>query len=339
MLKRVLTILLTLACLAGTVMPASPVAASSGRATVVSERMLSDRLVELVVRSTALRAEAGVRLLLPKDWNTKPGKKWPTLYLLHGCCTVRDGHVEWTTYSDVAEYTADLNALIVMPEGGDVGFYSDWLAGPAWETFHLTELRQLLEQRYRSGKDRVVAGLSMGGFGALSYAARNPGMFKAAAAYSGLVHTTHQGQSTTAGIQGLLASYGADPQALWGDPVTQARIWAAHNPYDLAWRLRGIPVFMSAGNGQPGPLDPSGTAPDVREQVLGEQAVVTAERLKAVGAKSLTTCFYGAGTHTWPYWERELHRSLPMLMRAVDVRFTPPATAAMQAAQPAGCAA
>ncbi|HEY0449184.1 alpha/beta hydrolase family protein [Actinophytocola sp.] len=315
------------------ILPAA--ATAHGRAGVVSERMLSDRLMELVVHSDALHADVGVRLLLPKDWHAKPGKKWPTLYLLHGCCTVQDGHVEWTTYSDVAEYTANLDALIVMPEGGDVGFYSDWLSGPAWETFHLTELRRLLERQYRSGEDRAIAGLSMGGFGALSYAARNPGMFKAAASYSGLVHTTHQGLATAAGIQGLVASYGEDPTALWGDPVTQASTWAAHNPYDLARRLRGLPVFLSTGNGEPGPLDPPGSAPDVREQVLGGQSVALAERLEAVGAKKVTTCFYGAGTHTWPYWERELHRSLPMLMRAIGVRFVAP-TAAPRAADCTG---
>lgn len=136
--------------------------------------ILSDRLVELVVRSPAL--DVGVRLLLPKNWARK---RWPTLYLLHGCCTVGDGQVEWTTYSDVEAYTRDLDALVVMPEAGDVGFYSDWLDGPAWETFHLTELRRLLERRYRAGDDRAIAGLSMGGFGTLSYAARHPGMFKA----------------------------------------------------------------------------------------------------------------------------------------------------------------
>jgi S-formylglutathione hydrolase FrmB len=31
----------------------------------------------------------------------------------------------------------------------------------------------------------------------------------------------------------------------------------------------------------------------------------------------VTTDFYGPGTHTWPYWERELHRSLPMLLDAL----------------------
>jgi S-formylglutathione hydrolase FrmB len=323
MLRRSLVVFSTLFALAGTLFAVSPAMASPSRVTVVSERMLSDRLVELVVRSPALGADVGVQLLLPKDWAAHPRKKWPTLYLLHGCCTVAVGQVEWTTYSDVEKYTKDLDALIVMPEGGDVGFYSNWLSGPAWETFHLTELRQLLEQRYRSGQDRAIAGLSMGGFGALSYAARNPGMFKSVAAYSGLVHTRFQGVATSVGIQGLVASYGADPNALWGDPVADAGVWAAHNPYDLAGRLRGVPVFLSAGNGEPGPLDPPGTEPDIREQALGPQAVVTAERLKEVGA-NVTTCLYGAGTHSWPYWERELHRSMPMLMRSIGVRFVPP---------------
>lgn len=179
------------------------------------------------MRSPALGAEVGVRLLLPKNWAREPHKRWPTLYLLHGCCTVGDGQVEWTTYSDVEAYTRDLDALIVMPEAGDVGFYSDWLDGPAWETFHLTELRHLLERQYRSGDDRAIAGLSMGGFGTLSYVARHPGMFKAAAAYSGLVHTTYQSPLTQQGLQGLVAAYGADPNALWGDPTTHARTWAA----------------------------------------------------------------------------------------------------------------
>ncbi|QFU90455.1 alpha/beta hydrolase family protein [Amycolatopsis sp. YIM 10] len=319
MLRKALVLLLTLVSLAVT----PPALASPGRAVVLEERVLGDRMVELLVRSPALDADVGVRLLLPKDYGAKPGKRWPTLYLLHGCCSAAEGHIEWTTYSDVEDYTKDLNALIVMPEAGDVGFYSDWLSGPAWETFHLTELRRLLEQRYRSGHERAVAGLSMGGFGALSYAARNPGMFRAAASYSGLVHTTFGGEPATTGILNLIAAFGEDPLKLWGDPVAQARIWAAHNPYDLARRLRGIPVFLASGNGEPGPLDPLGAAFDPLEQTLGAQAVVTADRLREVGVK-VTTCLYGPGTHTWPYWERELHRSLPMLAKALGVPFTPP---------------
>ena len=58
--------------------------------------------------------------------------------------------------------------------------------------------------------------------------------------------------------QGLEAQQGAGHLhecEVWGDPQQQAGIWAAHNPYDLAPRLRGIRLFVSVGNGQLGPLD------------------------------------------------------------------------------------
>jgi diacylglycerol O-acyltransferase / trehalose O-mycolyltransferase len=295
---------------------ALPASARETGARVVSEQHLSDRLVELTVHSDAVGRDVGVRLLLPPDWRRPSHRKWPTLYLLHGCCDGDTGFRSWTTKTDVEAFTARTNALIVMPEGGPVGFYSDWLAGPKWETFHLTELRRLLERKYRSGHDRVVAGLSMGGFGALTYAARHPGFFKAAASYSGVVHTTYQGKRSTDLVQGIVSAFGSDPNALWGDPVAQARTWAAHNPYDLAARLRGTPVYLSTGNGQPGPLDPPGSQPDGLEQLLGEQSVALGDQLRAKRVKVVTD-FYGPGRHAWPYWERALHNSLPMLMAAV----------------------
>ena len=62
-----------------------------------------------------------------------------------------------------------------MPEAGWNGWYSDWWnngngGDPAWETFHTQELRRLLERDWGAGPRRVVAGLSMGGQGALMYA-------------------------------------------------------------------------------------------------------------------------------------------------------------------------
>ncbi len=293
-----------------------PAAAERAGAYIVSRQRLDDRLVELTVHSPAVGHDVGVRLLLPPDYDRKPHKRWPTLYLLHGCCDGDTGYRSWTDKTDVEELSARTNVLIVMPEAGPTGFYSDWLDGPAWETFHLTELRRIVEREYRSGSHRAVAGLSMGGFGALSYAARHPGFFRAAASYSGVVHPTYQGPRSTDLVLGIVSAYGHDPFALWGDPVADARIWAAHNPYDLARKLRGVKVYLSTGNGEPGPLDPPGASHDGLEELLGEQTVAVADRLKDKGV-SVQTDFYGPGRHTWPYWERALHRSFPMLMNSI----------------------
>jgi diacylglycerol O-acyltransferase/trehalose O-mycolyltransferase len=315
-------LLLTLALLCNIVitMPvtasAAPVAPPRSGARVVHAQQLTDRLVELTVHSDAVGADVGVRLLLPPAWQRFPNRTWPTLYLLHGCCDGDMGYRAWTNNTDVEALTAHTNVLVVMPAGGSAGFYSNWLSGPGWETFHLTELRRLLEREYRAGPDRAIAGLSMGGFGALSYAARHPGMFAAAASYSGVVHTTYQSPAGENLVADIVRGAGGDPNGLWGNPDYVPQVWAAHNPFDLAGRLRGIPVYLSAGNGQPGPLDPPDARPDSLEQFLGGQSVALADELRAKHVR-VRTDFYGAGRHAWPYWERALHRSLPMLVRAI----------------------
>src|SRR5437764_1451126 len=84
----------------------------------------------------------------------------------------------------------------------------------------------------RAGAPRAVAGVSMGGLGALSYAARHRGMFAAAASFSGIVDTRLSPRESSA-YQGLVRSQGGDPDLLWGDPAREAALWSAHNPYDL----------------------------------------------------------------------------------------------------------
>jgi diacylglycerol O-acyltransferase / trehalose O-mycolyltransferase / mycolyltransferase Ag85 len=306
-------------------------AASSDRvraddgAEVIAATPVDVRTLDLTIESPALGRSGQVRLLLPPDWARQPDRRWPVFYLLHGCCDTYDS---WTRETDIEALTSQTNVLVVMPEAGPVGFYSNWWnhgtgGPPAWETFHLTELRQILERGYRAGTHRAIAGLSMGGLGAMSYAARHPGMFRSAASYSGILNTTYN----PAVIMGLLQAFGADPLALWGDPVQQAAIWAAHNPYDLARRLRGIPLYVSSGDGSPGPLDPPGTSADFIEQWIHPQNVAFAARAETLRLR-LTTDLYGAGTHTWPYWQRALHRSFTMLMCSIGAEQTCPTTAA-----------
>ena len=93
-------------------------------ATVVGERRVGPRVLDLTVRSPSLGRTTKVRLLLP-DRGARP---WPVLYLLHGCC---DSYRSWTRSTDVEQMRAHCDrVLVVMPEGGDVGFYSDWRDGP-----------------------------------------------------------------------------------------------------------------------------------------------------------------------------------------------------------------
>jgi diacylglycerol O-acyltransferase / trehalose O-mycolyltransferase len=277
------------------------------RVRVLQEQRLTDRMLDVRLWSPALGARTTVRLLLPSAYGERPEARWPSVYLLHGCC---DDYLSWTRSTDVEELSATSEVLVAMPDGGRAGFYSDWLDGPGWETFHTIELPALLADRYRADDRRAVAGVSMGGLGALGYAARHPGEFRAAASFSGIVHTRMSTDQSRAYLS-LLRSQQEHPYRLWGAPSVDAAIWAAHNPYDLAPRLTSLPLFIAVGDGRPGPLNVDGEQDPIEPQLLEENQALR-DRLTALGAKA-TFDFYGPGSHDWPYWERELHRAWPML--------------------------
>jgi len=82
-------------------------------------------------------------------------------------------------------------------------------------------------------------------------------------------------------------------------------------PPDVA-RILGTRVFLAAGDGKPGPLDAAGATTDPIEVSIGAQNRAFAQHLQAVGTAA-TVDLYGAGTHNWVYWQRELHRAWPLL--------------------------
>ncbi|KZB79137.1 alpha/beta hydrolase [Amycolatopsis regifaucium] len=316
-------LVLSLVALLGTSIPASaaptPATADNG-AKVVEETWLDARTVDLKINSPALGTTGMVRLLVPAGWAAQPARTWPTLYLLHGCCEPVD-YRSWDQFTDVKAFTADKDALIVMPTGGPAGMYTKWWnfglkSTPDWDTFHTLEVRQIVERGYRAGTRRAIAGLSIGGYGALAYAYKHKGMFGAAASYSGVPNTLYQG--TPLFIQGILARAGVfNYLELWGDSWGMRPLWSANNPYDHIDDLRGTALYISCGNGQTGPLDPPGQSDIFEPSALGTSVSFT-DRLKLKGIP-VTVDYYGPGTHSWPYWQRALRNSWPVLAGALGI--------------------
>jgi S-formylglutathione hydrolase FrmB len=127
--------------------------AADNGARVVAENYVGLRTLDLTIDSPALASTGMVRLLLPPRWSPGSQRTWPVLYLLHGA---GDDYTSWTRSTDVAALTEGTDVLVVMPTAGRAGFYSDWWnhgpgGPPRWETFHLVELRQILERGYRAG--------------------------------------------------------------------------------------------------------------------------------------------------------------------------------------------
>jgi S-formylglutathione hydrolase FrmB len=275
-----------------------------------------ERLREITVDSVALGRPASLLLLTPPGFSTASPRRWPVLMLLHGA---DDGPSSWTRETALIERSEDLDALIVLPEAGPVGFYTDWRcpdgsgSPPRWEGFHLDEIPQVLGARYRAGPTRVVAGVSMGGYGAIVYAAKRPGMFVAAASYSGLLHVTRRGMP--AFIAAMLLREREQRHALWGSPRRDRARWLANDPYHLAERLRGTALYLSCADGRPPPTDDVPPGSGMLERWVSRTTESLATRLEELDIAA--TVSRGHGAHEWPTWRRELERSWPFLVTAL----------------------
>ncbi|MFC0037523.1 alpha/beta hydrolase [Actinomadura rayongensis] len=303
---------------------AAPARAEGAR--VVAEKRLGSHIVDLTVHSAAMNRDLPVRLMLPQGWSKTADRTWPVVYAFHGG---NENYQAWNTHTDIAARSLRRQVIVVLPEGGYAGGYTDWWnygfgGSYAWETFHLKELRPLLEQEYRAGTKRAAFGQSTGGYGALIYAARHPGMFKYAAAYSPFASLLTAGVSTVlnTGLDGLKGwnglGFNVDKYTMWGDPFWQHDIWEQHDPVSQAANLRGTKLYVSvAKNGLPGPLDPpTAQFADPAEAFCYYTTKPFLDRLKELNIP-VKTHLYERGTHSWVYWQDELDRSWPAMMRAI----------------------
>ena len=123
------------------------------------------------------------RILLPSGY-AQSARPHPVLYLLHG---VGGDYRNWTDKTTIASVAGSLDVVIVTPEG-DNSWYVNGENGEGWETYLLDELIPNVQSKYRvstSRDGRGIAGLSMGGYGAIKSGLKQPAMFSFAGALSG----------------------------------------------------------------------------------------------------------------------------------------------------------
>lgn len=263
--------------------------------------------------------ENRVRVLLPADYDSGT-RRYPVLYLLHDA---PGDYRSWTTLGNARELTEALDVIVVMPDGGggNPGWYSNWESGEfQWETFHLQVMLPFMETQLRTlGADhRAVAGPSMGGFGAMSYSARFPGTFKAAAALSGAVDFLAVDRVSAALAFTLNPAAGTPNGPIWGDPVTNFPVWQKHDPGTHLEGLRGMTVLLACGNGLPGGPHEDLDSPELYaiEPLLYVMNLSLAQALSSAGIAH-QTLFYGPGFHDWPYYRDAFEWALPQLMAAI----------------------
>jgi S-formylglutathione hydrolase FrmB len=301
----------------------SPAASAANPVHMISVTRLDPRLEQLTFATPVVAGITGVRILLPAGYKNHPRRRYPVLYLLHGAV---DDYTSWTREGDAEQLTARYGLIVVMPDSGPGGGYTDWYNGgaggpPEWEIYHIDELIPWIDQHLRTlptRAERAIAGLSMGGFGAMSYAARHPDLFAAAASFSGAVDTNNP----------LDIAVTANP--VFGPRLTEEVRWRAHNPWDLAGNLRGLSLTIRTGNGLPG--GPFGGG-DIVEATVHQMSVSFHDRLVQLGVPSIWDD-YGPGGHDWPYWQRDLRETLPTFMSVFSHPKRAPSWFSFSAVQP-----
>lgn len=300
--------------------PAPPPLIDASGLRVEAVTQIDERLTDVTVSTTALPTPVGIRVLLPDGYDPTAGVRYPVLYLLNGA---GGSYRDWTTAGGAQAITAGLPLIVVEPEGGRGGWYADWWnhgAGgpPMWETFHIDQVIPWVDANFAtvaSREGRAIGGLSMGGWGVMSYASRHPDVFTAAAAFSGAVTVTEANSASAEVIVNVTAGYdGGGPGSVMGTWSDHELQWRARSSWDLAPNLRNTLLYLSTGNGQPGgPFDGAATHVDPVETVAHEANLLLDQRLEALGIPR-TFDDYGPGHHTWAYWRRGLADALPAIM-------------------------
>jgi S-formylglutathione hydrolase FrmB len=120
--------------------------------------------------------------------NAQSGRKpkYRTLYLLHGHS---DDHTAWQRWTSIERYVDGLDLAVVMPSV-HLSFYADMAQGGKYWQFISEEVPALVRDMFPLSAERddnFVAGLSMGGYGAMKLGLSHPDRFAAAASLSGAV--------------------------------------------------------------------------------------------------------------------------------------------------------
>ena len=191
-------------------------------------------------------------VLLPPSYDTEKTRRYPILYLLHGL----GDNDQFLIHSGGMNLVQDLwegkqlgEFLIVTPAAG-MSFYINSRDGKRrYEDFFLQEFMSGVEKRYRAQagrSSRGIAGISMGGYGALHIAFSHPQLFAAVGAHSAaliekLPNVSAQNARQLSQLRVLGEAFGSPfDAAFWNqnDPVTIAR----------TANLAGLKIYFDCGS-------------------------------------------------------------------------------------------
>ena len=298
--------------------------------------------------SQALGITKHLVVYLPPSYadSGRSARRFPVAVYLHGAW---GGETDWTVQGQLAETMDSLVALgmqeliVVMPDGDD-GWWTTWhglndvaacrrtprqenaddycVPWPKYDDYVVHDVIAHTDSAYRTLRQREsrgIAGLSMGGYGAITIAARNPGTFSVAASHSGVLRPALLVDSSTVASTGvpiirdaytlaeILTVSGRRASSIVPAFGTDSVSWMSRDPSRLIERM------IRQGDVVPSMLVDVGT----EDGLLAENRSFR-DRMAALNVPLLYAEW--SGRHDWPYWRAHLPESL----RFIAERLAPP---------------
>ncbi|CAN5376307.1 hypothetical protein BH09SUM1_BH09SUM1_02600 [soil metagenome] len=234
--------------------------------------------------SEALQKDQTYRAYVPKD--AAADRRYPVLYVLHGAT---GGSEDWVKMGGAEQLAEHYRMILIFPDGGEYGWYVDSPVEPAsqYETYMTKELLPDVDSRFPTvakREARGIMGLSMGGHGALSLAAKHPDLYSSASSLSGILRLENHPDRWH--IVARLGPY-AENEA----------VWKANSVYDLAEKFatNDVRILFDCG------VDDTKTG-----------AITDARELDARLTELKIPHIYRElpGTHNWGYWTANLEAHL-----------------------------
>ena len=256
----------------------------------------SVRVETVDLNSSLMGKRVPYNVVLPPGYSRVTNRKirYPVLYLLHGWNAHYDS---WLKETALATYASEHRLIIITPEG-DNGWYTDSAAVPSDqnETYITRELIPDVDKRFRTVADRSgrgVAGISMGGYGALKLGLKHPEMFSFAASMSGALDVTARTDDTS-----IMKTFG-EPN----NPIRQAN--------DLQRLARDFPTerqtFLPYFYVDCGTEDPWLEVNREFARILSQRKIAHEYREPQ-------------GGHYWSYWDSQIRQ----VLRVAETKMTTP---------------
>jgi S-formylglutathione hydrolase FrmB len=257
------------------------------------------RVETVRLQSKLINTTLPYNIILPSDYDSSKTTRYPVLYLLHGLT----GHYnDWVSHTNIADYAVDYGIIIVTPEGND-GWYTDSaaVATDKYESYILQELIPDVQQRYRTIEaryGRAIAGLSMGGYGAIKFGLKSPSTFVFAGSMSGAFGVTRLTEKE-------IGKNFQDSIKLFGDAGSETRL-----DNDLFEILKKLPPARVA------------SLPYFYFDCGTEDAAFIFNSNREVAAlmfeKKIPHEFRERpGDHSWAYWDQQVQEVLKIAMEKI----------------------